>query len=85
MSGFRFYRQPVKSFLPPVSYTGVDRCSPPGSGVIKADLEKGLPASLQKEEYDAIFMLEIIELLESFRTLLEQCQTVLSKTGRIVI
>ncbi len=77
-------------------YTGVD-CSDtwdqdlsrnPGETTedfIDWNLERGLPPKIRKQRFDVIFMLEFIEHIENFRTLLKQCKDVLTENGRIII
>lgn len=72
----------IKRFLPrSVDYTGVDITG--GRGIIKWNLEKGLPPLNVK--FDVIFFNEVLEHIENHRTLLKKCSKILSKTGRIII
>jgi 2-polyprenyl-3-methyl-5-hydroxy-6-metoxy-1,4-benzoquinol methylase len=73
----------LKRFLPQVRYTGIDISG--NKGIIKWDLEKGLPATIRKRRFDVIFMNEFLEHIENFKSLLIQCRKVLAANGRIVI
>lgn len=53
--------------------------------VISYNLEKGLPPGIKKKKFDVIFMLEFIEHIENFKTLLLQCKKILKPLGRIII
>jgi glycosyltransferase involved in cell wall biosynthesis len=73
----------LKALLPSdIEYTGVDLSV---SADIQCDLELGLPQELKDNEYDIIFLNEFIEHIDNFKSLLIQCNYVLSKKGRIII
>jgi len=72
----------LQRFLPNnVEYTGVDI----NRGHIHQDLEEGIPSLIRQKKYDVIFINELIEHIENFRTLLIQCRDILSDNGRIII
>ncbi len=73
----------LKAFLPEVKYTGVDLSN--SDDCIKWNLEKGLPLKIKKQKFDVIFMLELLEHIENFKTLLKECKKLLRKEGRIII
>jgi len=52
---------------------------------VKWNLEKGLPPKVKEKSFDVIFLLEVLEHIENFKTLLQECKKVLSDTGRIII
>jgi SAM-dependent methyltransferase len=71
----------LRQFLPDtIEYTGIDI----NVGTIHHDLEKGLPLNLTGK-FDVIFMNEFIEHIENFKTLLIQCNNIISDGGRIII
>jgi len=53
--------------------------------VVDYNLEKGLPPKIKKQKYDVIFILEVIEHIQNFKNLLEECKKILSPKGRIII
>ncbi len=53
--------------------------------VINHNLEKGIPQKLKKQKFDVIFLLEVIEHIENFKTLLLECKKILNPGGRIII
>ena len=69
-------------FLPKVNYVGIDVKGDPD---IKWDLEKGLPSEVKEDRYDVIFMLDFLEHVENFKTLLFESKKLLTKKGRIII
>jgi len=73
--------QNLKNFLPKVKYIGVDI----KSGDIKHDLEKSLPKILKKQNFDVIFLNEILEHIENFKSLLSECREILTIKGRVII
>jgi len=89
----------ILKFLPTVEYTGIDykpartksfADDPPDkifrrNNVINHNLERGLPSQIRKKKFDIIFMLEFLEHIENFRTLVMQCGQILSEGGRIII
>lgn len=85
----------IKDFLPDVNYIGIDfkslmtdhsyLTSIPNEDIIDWNLESGLPPIIKKKKFDVIFLVDIIEHLENFRTLLKQCRDILSDNGRIII
>lgn len=52
---------------------------------INCNLEKDFPKELEKKKFDKIFLLEILEHIENFKTLLLNCKKILAKNGRIII
>jgi len=86
----------LKEFLPnSVRYTGVDfpkkgkdyglNLHAKNKDVIFWNLEKGLPRKIKNKKFDVIFLLEVLEHIENFKTLVSECAKVLSKRGKIVI
>jgi len=77
--------------LPPyISYYGIDKKSNVYLGnifykTIIWDLEKGLPSEILNQKFNIIFMLEFLEHIENFKSLLIQCREILSKDGKIII
>ncbi len=59
-------------------YLGLDIC-------FGHNLENGLPEFIKTQKVDIIFMLEIIEHIENFKSLLKQCKQMLSDKGRIIL
>jgi 2-polyprenyl-3-methyl-5-hydroxy-6-metoxy-1,4-benzoquinol methylase len=49
------------------------------------NLETGLPKELKNQKFDVIFLLEFIEHIENYKTILKQCRDLLSINGRIVL
>lgn len=77
---------PLLEFLPKnIEYTGIDIKKTREKNVIKHDLERGLPRSIMNKKFDIIFILELLEHIENFRTLVMQCEQILSEKGRIII
>lgn len=84
----------LKRFLPKsINYTGIDF---PAIGkhygldfknkeIIYANLEKGIPSKIKNRKFDVIFLLEVLEHIEHFKSLLIECKEILNKNGRIVI
>ena len=52
---------------------------------INCNLEKGFNKEIKKKKYEVIFLLEIIEHIENFKSLLQECKDVLSPNGKIII
>jgi 2-polyprenyl-3-methyl-5-hydroxy-6-metoxy-1,4-benzoquinol methylase len=52
---------------------------------INYNLEDGLPESVKKQKFDVIFLLEFIEHIENFKSLLFQCKNCLKDKGKIII
>lgn len=52
---------------------------------INHNLEKGLPNELKDRKFDVIFILEFIEHIENFRSLLLECKKILKPNGEIII
>lgn len=74
--------QQLRPFLPSeIHYIGVDL----DGGDIRHNLEEGLPNKVKDMKFDIIFLDEIMEHIENFRTLLLECKDVLSNKGRIVM
>lgn len=73
----------LKEFLPKVEYLGVDVKK--YNGVLQHNLEKGLPKKIKKQKFDIIFMLEFLEHIENFKSLLKECKKIMSKKGRIIV
>ena len=72
----------IKKFLPPsCRYLGIDE----KGGDIAHNLERGLPDEIIGSEFDIIFLTEILEHLENFKSLLIECKEALTDNGRIVI
>lgn len=67
-----------------VEYVGVDyyKTKP---FVVKYDISKGLPPSLRKRKFKAVFLLEFIEHMENFRFILHQCKKVLVQGGVMIV
>jgi len=72
------------NFLPNCNYIGLD-IEPTNENVIKTDLENGLPLEIKEKKFDVIFILEVIEHIENFKSLLIECREILSENGRIII
>ena len=73
----------LKKYLPSnCKYIGIDYN---GKGNIKHNLEKGLPLEIKDGKFDVIFMLEFIEHIENFKSLLLECREILSSKGRVII
>jgi len=75
----------LKDFLPAtVEYVGVDyyKMLP---FVIEHDISKGLPYQLRDQRFDAIFLLEFLEHMENFKSILEDCKRVLKPDGAIIV
>lgn len=53
--------------------------------LIKWNLENGLSQKVKEKEFDVIFLLEVLEHIENFKTLLKECREILSDKGRIII
>ena len=64
----------LKNFLPKVKYIGVDLVG----GDINHNLEKCLPKILKKQKFDIIFLNEILEHIENFKSLLLECRQILT-------
>lgn len=81
----------LKYFKKRVDYTVVDydrtrkMYNPQDKNFLNYNLEEGLPPIIKKQKFDVIFMLEFLEHIENFRTLLEQCRECLTENGKIVI
>lgn len=72
----------IKNLLPlGCKYLGIDE----KGGSIAHNLEMGLPDKIIGRKFDIIFMTEILEHVENFKSLLVQCKDTLTDKGRIVI
>lgn len=80
--GNAFLERYLQAFTPLVLYTGIDKT---GSPMVRHDLETGLPASIKSERFNVIFMLEFLEHVENFKTLLKECEAILRDDGKIII
>jgi len=75
----------IKNFLPKnIKYFGVD-LEPLVKNTIKHDLELGLPDKIKKIRFDVIFMGEIMEHIENFKTLMMECKKILKGDGKIIL
>lgn len=63
------------------NYTSIDLLGEP---TIKHNLEDGLPPNIINK-FDKIFLLEFIEHIENFKTILRQCKDYLKDNGKIII
>jgi len=64
------------------NYIGIDKGHNP---TIRWDIEKGLPRQVMMSRFDVIFLGEVIEHIENFKTLLTQCREILKDGGRIIL
>ena len=73
----------LKALLPQnIEYTGVNISE---GANIHFDLEEGLLQVIRDRTYDVIFLNDVIEHMKNFNTLISQCRSILSETGRIII
>lgn len=72
----------IKNFLPHnCKYLGIDE----KGGDIIHNLEKGLPKGIVGRKIDIILMCEFLEHIENFKSLLMECEELLSDKGRIIV
>lgn len=86
----------LKNFLPKsITYLGVDfpkkgkdyglNTSKKNKDIVFWNLENSLPVKIKKKKFDVVFLLEVLEHIENFKTLLKECAKILKKNGRIII
>jgi len=49
------------------------------------DLTKGLPKELENKKFDVIFILDVLEYLENYKSFLIECKNHLTSNGRIIM